>query len=254
MNDRLTRKEIRRDEFADVVGKGMEYAETHTRAILYAVGAIALVTLLTGAVYLFLNHRTDKANEALGHALKAYAAPVDASAPKPDDPQAPSFATDAARKERSRQLLQGVRDDFGSTDAADVADLYLAEMDAENGKLADARKVWESFVKEHKGHMLAGQAQLNLLALDRKEGKAQEVVQKLRAMLEDAEPPLPQDVVLYELGDTLEQLGQKPEALLQYQRILDEYPQSPYHSEAQQKVAALDPTRSVGMPMVGTPG
>lgn len=254
MNDRLTRKEMRRDEFADVVGKGVEYAETHTRAILYAVGAFALVALLAGGIYVFLSHRTDRANEALGHALKVYTAPIDAGAPKPDDPQTPSFASEAARKERSRKLFAAVRDDYGSTDAADVAGLYLAQMDAEEGKLADARKVWEAFVKEHQGHMLAGQAQLNLLSLDRKEGKGQEVAQKLRSMLEDAEPALPQDVILFELGDTLEQLGQKPEALLQYQRILDEYPQSPYHSEAQQKVAALDPTRSVGMPMVGTPG
>jgi len=254
MNERLTRKDIKRDDFADAVGKGVEYAGSHSRAILYGVGAALLVALLAGAVYLFLSHRSDKANLELARALKAYSAPIDATAPKPADALEPSFKDEKARREAARKLFLAVKADYGSSDAADVAGLYLAQMDADAGKLAEARKVWEAFVAAHKGHALASQAQLNLLALDRKQGKAQEVAQKLRSMLEDSAAPLPVDVVLFELGDTLEQLGQKQEAVQQYQRLLDEYPQSPYRGEAQQKITALDPTRSAGAPMLGLPG
>lgn len=254
MNERLTRKEIKRDEFADVVGKGVEYAGSHSRAILYGVGGAILVALLAGAVYLFMNHRSEGANLELAHALKVYGAPIDATAPKPNDALEPSFKDEAARRDRARQLLLAVKADYGSTDAADVAGLYLAQMDADAGKLAEARKVWEAFLAAHKGHSLASQAQLNLLTLDRKEGKAQEVAVKLRSMLEDSSAPLPVDVVLFELGGTLEQLGQKQEAVQQYQRLLDEYPQSPYRGEAQQKITALDPTRGAGAPMLGLPG
>ena len=251
MNDRLTRKDIKRDEFADAVGKGVEYAEAHSRTILYAiVGALAVGVIAAGTSF-YMGHRSEKANEALARALKVQAAAIDPTAPKPEDPREPSFKDEASRNAAARKLFEEVESDYGMSDSADVASLYLADMDAEAGKVAEARKAWEEFAKEHKGHLLAGQAQLNLLALDRKEGKAQEVAQKLRTMLEDAEPALPQDVALYELGVTLEQLNQKPEALLQYQRILDEYPQSPYRNEAQQKISALDPTRSPGMPMAG---
>lgn len=249
MNDRLTRKDIKRDEFADAVGKGVLYAETHSKTILYSIGGALLVAALAVGIYLFLGYRAEKANEALARALKVHDAQIDAVSPKPDDAKEPTFKDEASRAAAAKKLFEEVESRYGMSDAADVAGLYLAEMEAGAGKLAEARKTWEVFVKEHKGHMLAGQAQLNLLALDRKEGKAQEVAAKLRTMLEDAEPALPQDVALYELGVTLEQLGQKPEALLQYQRILDEYPQSPYRSEATQKISALDPTRTPGMPV-----
>jgi hypothetical protein len=53
-------------------------------------------------------------------------------------------------------------------------------------------------------------------------------------------------VVLHELGVTLEQLGRPQEALQQYQKILDEYPQSAYRQAAQQRLAAIDPSRAVG--------
>jgi hypothetical protein len=77
-------------------------------------------------------------------------------------------------------------------------------------------------------------------------------------MLEKGDTPLPQDMILHELGATLEQLHRSQEAIQSYQRILDEFPQSPYRTDAQQKVAALDPTRApasagTGMP-AGFPG
>ena len=137
-----------------------------------------------------------------------------------------------------------MRSDYGSTDAADVAGLYLAQLAADAGKLDEARKLWSDFVDGHKGSMLAAEARLNLIALDRKQGKGEDVVKELRAMLEKGDAPLPQDVILHELACTLEQLHRPQEAIQSYQRILDEFPQSPFRSDAQQKVSALDPTRA----------
>jgi hypothetical protein len=72
-------------------------------------------------------------------------------------------------------------------------------------------------------------------------------------MLEKGDTPVPQDVLLHELGTTLEQLKRPQEAVQAYQRILDEFPQSPYRQEAQQKVSALDPARA-GAPFGGLQG
>jgi hypothetical protein len=63
-------------------------------------------------------------------------------------------------------------------------------------------------------------------------------------MLDQAEPPLPQDVILGELAATQAQLGRKQEAIQSYQRIVDEFPQSPYARDARQKIAELDPSRA----------
>lgn len=255
MNQRLTRKEIKRDEFAAAVGRSVEYAESHVRTIAYAIGAVLLLVALSVAFYFWRNSRLQGANEALAQAMKVYEAPINATGAKPNDPNEPSFANEAARRARAKQLLEKVRDDYGSTAAADVASLYLAQIAADEGRLDDARKIWREFVDDHGDHLLAGEARLNLISLDRNQGKAQQVAQELRDMLEQNDPALPQDVILFELGATLEQLDRKQEAVQTYQRILDEFPQSPYGSEAQQKIGALDPTRAAGAPsMAGIPG
>lgn len=243
MNQRLTRKDIKRDEFADVVGRSVEYAGSHIRAIAYTLGGILLAVVLVVAVHYYRAHQNDQASQELAAAMKVYQAPVGA---KPADAPAdqPTFPTEAARRAKAKELLAKVRKDHGSTDAADVAGLYLAQIHADEGKLDEARKLWSDFADDHKGSMLAAEARLNVIALDRRQGKGEDVVKELRAMLEKGDAPLPQDAILHELGLTLEQLHRPQEAIQSYQRILDEFPQSPFRSDAQQKVAALDPTRA----------
>jgi TolA-binding protein len=59
-------------------------------------------------------------------------------------------------------------------------------------------------------------------------------------------------VILYELATTQEELGRKQEALSSWRRITEEYPESAYRSEAQEKVSALDPSAgAAGMPGLG---
>ena len=244
MTQHLTRKEMKRDEFATVVGRGMEYAESHARTLLLGLGVVALLAVLFLVGRIFLGHRADQANEALSHALKVYQAPIDAAAAKPDDPKSPSFPDAEARRTRAKQLFEGIRNDYGTSDAADVAGLYLAQIATEEGQLDRARELWTGFVDDHPENMLAGEARVNLIHLDRQQGKGEALLQSLKTMLEEEEPGLPKDVVLYELATTQEELGRKQEALQSWRRLTEEYPESAYQREAQEKVSALDPAQA----------
>lgn len=244
MNQRLTRKEIKRDEFAETVGRGVEYAEGHYRGIAMAIGGLILLALLVFGISSYLKSRNVKANEALSDAMKVYEAPIDEAAAKPNDPKSPSFASEQAKRTRARELFAKIRSDYGSSDAADVAAVYLGQIAAQEGKLDEARELWADFVDEHEEHILGGEVRLNLMALDRQQGKGEQLVTQLRGMLEQSEPPLPQDVLYHELGVTLTQLGRPKEAVEAYQKILDEFPQSPYRAEAQEQIGVLDPSRA----------
>jgi tetratricopeptide (TPR) repeat protein len=242
----LTRKEMKTNELATAVKSTVDYAEHHSRGLLMGIGALVAAALVGLGVWVWLGQRSEAANTALAEAMELHAAPIDPAAPKPNDPDAPSFGTEAARRARAKAAFEKVRDDHPWSDASDVAGLYLADVAVAEGKLDEARKLWEDFLDDHDGHVLAGETRLNLIALDRSQGKGNEVVTELRALLEDPEPPLPQDVVLYELAVTLEQLGRTQEATQSYQRILDEYPRSPYRQLAQQKVGTETPAFTVG--------
>ncbi len=254
MNQRLNRKDIKRDEFASAVSRSVEYAESHSRGLMITIAAVLGLVLLGSLVYYLVSHRSEQANRALATAVKVFQAPIDPAAAKPTDAKEPSFATEAARQQSARKMLDAVRADYRFTDAADVASIYLAEIDAAEGKLDAARQLWSDFVKKHGDHVLAAQARLDVMDLDRTQGKGQAVEQQLRQMLDQSNAPLPQDVILNELAVTLEQLHRDQEAAQIYQRLMDEYPQSPYRMAAQQKVISLDPTRAAAAAQLGALG
>ncbi len=237
----LTRKEMKKNELATAVNRTVDYAEHHTRGLLVGLGALALAALAGLGVWAWLQQRGRGANEALAEAMEIYEAPIDPVAPKPNDPAAPSFASEAERRARAKGRFEEVRDDHPWSDAGDIAGLFLADIAVAEGNARRARELWQDFLDEHEGHVLAGETRLNLFSLDRSQGKAQAVAAQLERLLEDAEPPLPQDVLLYELAITKEQLGRTDEATQAYQRIVDEYPRSSYRQLAQQKVTAASP-------------
>lgn len=241
MTQHLTRKDMKRDDFATAVGRGVEYAGSHARTLIIGLGVLALIAILVLVGQVFMGSRAEKANEALSRAMKVYQAPLDAAAARPDDPTTPTFAEPGARRERAKQLFEGVRSEYGMSEAAEVAGVYLAQIAAEEGQLDRARELWTEFVNDNKESILAGQARVNLIQLDRQQGKNEELSQRLKSMLEQDEPGLPKDVVLFELATTQEQLGRKQEALQSWRRLSEEYPESAYRSVAQQKINALDP-------------
>lgn len=253
MTQHLTRKEMKRDDLATAVGKGMDYAESHARTLLVGLGVVALVAVLFLVGRVFMGNRAEKANEALSHAMKIYQAPLEATAPKPDDPKSPTFADSESRRARAKQLFEEVRKDYGSSDAADMAGLYLAQIAADEGQLDKARELWAAFVDDSPKNLLAGEARINLIHLDRQEGKGEDLMQRLKSMLEQEEPGLPKDVILFELAATQEALGRKQDAVQSWRKLTEEYPESPYRSEAQQKINALDPAPGVtgGIPGLG---
>lgn len=246
MNQRLTRKEIKRDEFTAAVGKSVEYAGSHVRPILLAIAGVLVLVAAGIGIWAFLQHRSTQANESLAEAMEVYRAPIEATGARPDDPQEPSFPDEAARRAGARERFEAVHEKYGGTDAGDVAALYLAQIAVEEGQLDRARALWEEFVEDGGDHILAQQARINLLRLDLAAGKAEEVVTELRGMLEREDPPLPRDVALFELASALEEAGRGAEAVPHYREIVEEFPQSPFLGEAQQRLAALDPGSAGG--------
>jgi TolA-binding protein len=244
-SQRLSRREIkhdvRDDAFRHAVGEGYDYVRGHRRNLVLGIGGIVLLIAAIVGWRVWDVRREAGAADQLGRAIAAYDGPVVATGADPDDPDSPSFPDDKARVARARQLFEQVAGDFGGTGAAGVAGVYLGRIRFQDGDVAGARKAWQEFLDEHPQHILASAVRRTLLDLDRKDGKGEEVVRRLRADLEKDEKPLPEDVILYELGVTLEQLGRRQEAHDAYQRVVEEYPDSAWVSKAQAKVRELAP-------------
>lgn len=237
MARRLTRREIKRDEVLEGLGSAVTYIESHRRALYWIGGLLAAAGLAAWGIVAFFGGRAERAQDALARAIQVAGSPVAGAGARPDDAAAPSFPDAAARRARARELFESVRSAHGWSEAAGIAGFYLGSIAAEEGRFDDARALWREFAEEHEGHFLAAEARLNLIGLDRRGERAEQVADELRRELASDSRALPEDVLLRELAVTLELMGRGGEAMDVYQRIVDEHPQSPYYGEAVERTA-----------------
>jgi tetratricopeptide (TPR) repeat protein len=249
MSDRLTRKEIKRqDSFQVTMAQSLEWVRSHRRALIAGAATLVLAVVALGAWAFWVRLSEDEAQALLAEAMAAHRAPIEpageAAAAAGDDE--PSFPSEEARRSRAQELFEQVVEEHGASDAADVARVYLAYFAAGAGDAERARELWQDFLDEHPEHMLGAEVRLNLYALDRAAGRGEEVAAELRTMLEQDDRPLPEDVVLHELAVTLEALDREEEATEHYQRLASEFPQSPFALAARQKTGAPAPFAGLG--------
>ncbi|MFN7940441.1 MAG: tetratricopeptide repeat protein [Thermoanaerobaculia bacterium] len=240
MTDHLRREDLKRNELGEVLGKGIHYAEDHARTLAISLATAVGLALVGAGIWAWISSRNGHANEALAAALRAAEADVVANGAKPDDLDRPSFASASARRDRAEQLFADLLARYGSTGPGRSARMYLAEIAAQKNDLVTARKLWEEYVGGDARSPLGVAAQVNLFALDRQEGKGAELAERLKKMLEQTEKPLPDDLVLYQLAVTYDQLRRPADAKAAYRRIVDEHPQSPYLAVAQQKAGPAE--------------
>lgn len=205
--DSATREDLKRNELEEALGKGIHYAEDHKRLILYGVGAVVGIALVVTIVFLWLGGRKNGANELLAQALRADGAEVVATGANPADPSKPTFASEAARRARSKELFAELDAKYGSIATGRVAKLYLAQIAiAENDK-ERAKQLWKAFLDAEPEGALAAAARVNLYKLDREEGRGAALADELKKMLDQDVKPLPVDAILYQLALTYDALA-----------------------------------------------
>lgn len=232
MSARLTRQEMKTDEVQESLLRIIEYVRENLTKILLAIGAILVAGALVIGFRQMAEARELKAQAALGEALEAYRVPVDAESPE-------GVTTDEIRRSRAKAAFEGVRSQHGGSRAAEIAGVYLGLLAVEAGDLEAGKDAWSSYVARNSGDLLTSELQLNLLNARRAAGEGEAVVAELQSMVDANTAPFPQDVVLGELAETLTQLDRTDEAEVLYERILEEYAQSAYSTEARRRTGAV---------------
>ena len=233
--DSVTREDLKRNELEEALGKGIHYAEDHKRMLIWGVGGVVGVALLVAGIFLWIGGRKDGANELLGKALLVDGAEVVATGANPADVVRPTFASESARRARAKELFAELDDRYGSTATGRVAKLYLAQIAIAENDTEKAKQLWRAFLSAEPSGALSATARVNLYKLDREQGRGAELIGELQKMIEQADKPLPADVILHQLALTYEALGKNDDAKASWRRIVDEYPQSPYTADAQRE-------------------
>lgn len=236
--DRQQRQQLKHDRFVDEIGTLSARAKENQRLLLTIGLAAVAIALIAYGVYFYRSNRERKAQEALSAGIDTVDAPL--LPPAGQAPQQPvpgaKYKTEQERTAAAEKLFRAVETNYGGTDAADVAKLYLATIDAGRGDAAGARKLLQAFIADHPEHLLVGTARYSLYQLRIDNGEAAQVVSEVNAELAKTKPILPADALLAILAHAYDAEGNEPKSRDTYRRIATEFPDSPYALEAQRRM------------------
>ncbi|HSW49252.1 MAG TPA: tetratricopeptide repeat protein [Bryobacteraceae bacterium] len=177
--DRITRKELKKDKFAQEVGHTVEFLGAHRKQFVrYGAIAAAVIVLVAGLFY--YNHRQYLARQgALRSALTAMDAPV---GPSP----APGIVTYSSAEEKSRAVSKALTDlaaKYAGSDEAAVARLYLSSLTLEQGKVDEAVKGLTEVAGSGRTEY-ASLAKFSLAEMYASQGKTAEAEKLLRELMD----------------------------------------------------------------------
>jgi tetratricopeptide (TPR) repeat protein len=228
---RITRKELKRNELADTFGKTVDYVSHHRKGAVEAIAAAAAVLLIAAGFFLFRGWRERQAGRELSAALEILETPI---AGDPAAAGAPKTYPTAA--EREREALEHLREasEKGGTSAGRAAVVILA---ARGEKPAQATEALSKAARDEQAEVAVA-AEIDAARLLAAQGKTTEAIDRLKRAIESPKSAAPKDALLFALAETYEKAGSSADARATYQRLVTDYPNSPYRTDARQKIGS----------------
>ncbi len=228
MTQRISRRDMKRNELAETVGKTVGYVSEHKKGVTEGVAIVAGLAVILAGIFAYRTWIERSAGRDLSRALGVLATPLKAEQPA----AAKTFATAAERRAEADRFLRKAAS-HGSTGPGRAARVILAASGTE--KPADAVAVFEKAARKGKSESAAA-AEIDAAKMLAAEGKSAEAIDRLKRAIESSSTAAPKDALLFTLAQIYEASGAAADARATYQKLLTDYPTSPYRADARQKV------------------
>jgi predicted negative regulator of RcsB-dependent stress response len=175
---RITRKELKSDKFALEVEHSITFFEEHKQQISrYGTIALAVVVLVVG--YNIYSRREHSSREqALAQAIRVQEAPVG-----PPGNGALAFPTQELKDQEAIRVFTDLQSKYSGSAEGQVAEYYLGAVKADQGKLAEAEKLFAD-VAEHGDARYSSLAKFSLAQIYFGDGRDVQGEKTLRELID----------------------------------------------------------------------
>jgi tetratricopeptide (TPR) repeat protein len=228
MAQKIRRQDLKRNELAETMGKTVDYVSGHRRGVTEILAVAVAIGALVGGFFLYRAWLERSAGKSLSEAIAILETPLASEQPA----AAKTFATAAERRTQAEKLLQKAAE-LGSTNSGRAAQVILAANGAD--KPGQSVDVFEKAARQSRSESAAA-AEIDAAKSLAAQGKTTEAIDRLKRAIESPTSAAPKDALLFTLAGIYEQSGSPADARATYQRLITDYPNSPYRADARQKV------------------
>jgi len=213
------------------------YSERQQQAswVFAVAGAVAVVAL---GYFFWREHVQSRAHELLAQATTVQ----DARIAVPGTPDAKgTFPTERARLQAALVKFKAAADAYPSTDAGLFARSQEAAGQLALGNSALAITAYQDVIaRAGSSSIYAQTARLGLAEAQARGGQYDQAISTFRDLSQRKDGPLPVDGILMQLGRTYRDAGKRADAQVTFNRIVQEFPDSPFTADAKRELETLN--------------
>ena len=234
------RHRLKENELSHVIEDAKARLDENRRTIGLAVAAVVVVLALGGGYWAWKTRTENRAQAMLADAILVVQSPVADDKPG-SKPAAGTFASVQARSEAALAKFTETYNAYPSSDAGIAARYYAAGALAMLGRHAEAAARYKEVVDRAGSDSFYGRmARLGVIDANTQAKQYDEAISAAQALVNaTGDEVMPRDALLMELGRVQAAAGKKAEAKQTLDKVIAEFPESPYVEEAKRMLTEL---------------
>jgi TolA-binding protein len=236
---RTERQHLRENEIEQFARGARELVETRRRETTITVGAVVVIGAIALGYFGWHEHVQSRAHELLAQAIAVQEARV-GPPPAPGQPSGGLyFPTERERAQTALTKFKVAADAYPSTDAGLYARYQEASTELALDTPTEAAKAYQQVIDRGGSSIYAQMARLGLAEAQARSGQYDQAINAFKELAQHKDGPLPIDGILMQLGRAYLDAGKAADAQQTFNRLVQEYPESPFSTDAKRALDQL---------------
>jgi pentatricopeptide repeat protein len=239
---RTERHHLKENELRTFARRAAETVEARGRETTFILAAVVVLVAVAIGYFAWRERVNGKAHALLADAMTV----AEARIGPPPAPGTPAgglyFPTERERAQAALVKYTIAADAYPSTDAGIYARYQEATTTLALGNSMQAAGVFQQVIKSAGDGFYGQMARLGLAEAHARAGQYDEAINTFKEMSQRKDGPLPVDGILMQLGKTYLEAGKRADAQQTFNKLVEEYPESPFTTDAKRELETLKKT------------
>jgi tetratricopeptide (TPR) repeat protein len=239
---RTERRHLKENELQLLARQARETFEERKRETTWIVAAVVVIAVLATGYLVWRQRVQTRAHALLADAVAVQSARV-GPPPAPGTPSTGlSYATERERAQAALTKFKAAADAYPNTDAGVYARYQEATTWMTLDNPAQAASAYQLVIDKAGSRIYGQMARLGLAESQARAGQYDQAINTFKELSLRKDGPLPVDAILMQLGRTYLDAGKRQDAQQTFNRIVEEFPESPFTGDARRELDNLKKT------------
>jgi tetratricopeptide (TPR) repeat protein len=234
---RAERHHLKQNELERLAVQARKALSERTPAVTGVLVALLVVAVVGIGYYAWRAHVQSRAHALLAEAIATQEAAITTLG---STAAAGSYANERARLQAAVAKFKAAADAYPSTDAGIYARYQEAVGQVTLGNLAAATTAYQEVIRTAGDDIHGQMARLGSAEVQARAGQYDQAINTYKEMAQRKDGPLPIDGILMQLGRTYRDAGKRADAQQTFNRLVQEFPESPFSADAKRELDSLN--------------